>query len=559
MNMPSTDPSVPLQWTAPGPGQWNLDRSHVNRPTTPINQHIQSTGTLRGSRRGFIEIGGPLEGLDFRFVNGMVYSRIRPLIRPDSPATKLPPKPLLALAISLNPAMRRRRKIAEKVLVERPWRHVIQDWLAPGGLRDSIESANLALQDVDLAALSDTELVAHARRTIEHAVNMFDEHFRLHTHDLGPIGLLLDAGLRWGIQPAEMIPLLEGASPSTSGAEKVLRRIRDALDAAGANPRTLEDMRAISPSIAADIDSFLRLRGRLVFSRYDIDGMTLAESPEVLATTIMSARDGRERTAEVEHRVGERISRIRGLVPRDQLDTFDALLTEARAAMDLRDDNGPHTVEWPLGLVRMAMLEIGSRMAALGTAHGSEDALELVPDEIENALSGTGPTADVLRARRIWRQTVYVEDAPRRLGPDEPAPPLDVLPDAMARIVGFVQVVIAEAGLDGEVKSTGLDGVGIGETAYRGRACVASSPEAALELMEPGDVLVVPCTTPAYNMVLSLAGAVVTAEGGALSHAAVLARELGIPAVVGASRAIQDIAHGSTVEVDPVAGVVRPI
>jgi pyruvate,water dikinase len=77
--------------------------------------------------------------------------------------------------------------------------------------------------------------------------------------------------------------------------------------------------------------------------------------------------------------------------------------------------------------------------------------------------------------------------------------------------------------------------------------------------MEPGDVLVVPCTTPAFNMVLTLAGAIVTAEGGALSHAAVLARELGIPAVVGAPGALHEIPDGATVEVDPVAGTVRVV
>jgi pyruvate,water dikinase len=75
--------------------------------------------------------------------------------------------------------------------------------------------------------------------------------------------------------------------------------------------------------------------------------------------------------------------------------------------------------------------------------------------------------------------------------------------------------------------------------------------------MEPGDVLVVPCTTPAFNMVLSLAGAIVTAEGGALSHAAVLARELGIPAVIGAPCALIDIPDGSMIEVDPIAGSVK--
>jgi phosphoenolpyruvate-protein kinase (PTS system EI component) len=50
---------------------------------------------------------------------------------------------------------------------------------------------------------------------------------------------------------------------------------------------------------------------------------------------------------------------------------------------------------------------------------------------------------------------------------------------------------------------------------------------------------------------------VVTAEGGALSHAAILARELGIPAVVGAPRALHDIPDGATVEVDAALGCVR--
>ena len=69
----------------------------------------------------------------------------------------------------------------------------------------------------------------------------------------------------------------------------------------------------------------------------------------------------------------------------------------------------------------------------------------------------------------------------------------------------------------------------------------------------------VPCTTPAYNMVLPLAGAIVTAEGGALSHAAVLARELGIPAVVGVFGVLTNIPDGSTIEVDADRGEVRVV
>jgi rifampicin phosphotransferase len=91
----------------------------------------------------------------------------------------------------------------------------------------------------------------------------------------------------------------------------------------------------------------------------------------------------------------------------------------------------------------------------------------------------------------------------------------------------------------------------------RGVARLATDPEEALDALKPGDVLVVAGTTPAYNLVLSIAGAVVTADGGPMSHAAVIARELGIPAVIGARGALTEIPNGALVEVDPVAGRVR--
>ena len=536
---------------------WNLDRSHVNRPATLICQHIQTTSTITGTRRGLAEMGAPLDGLDFRFVNGLVYSRIRPLIAPDRAATKVPPKPLLKLAMRLHPEMRRRAATAERVLEERPWRRVLAEWSAPGGMREQCERENLAIQDIDLAALGDDELVAHAVRVVDHAVAMWDQHFWLHNYDLGPIGLLLDAAAGWGIESSGVIPLLEGASPSTSSAERALRRIRVAVEEAGASPSTLDELRSVSRAVAADLDDFLRLRGRLIVSRYDIDGLSLAESPGVLLATILAARDDSERAAAAAGALEWRTAEVRDRVPAADRSLFDLFLAEARAAMDLRDDNGPHTIEWPFGLVRLALLEVGRRLVAAGRAAKPEHALELGVDEVASAMSGTGPSADELAARQHWRQRVDVESAPRRLGVDEPAPPLDVLPPAMARVVGFVQRVIAEAGLDGETKSEGLSGVGVGSAPYRGTARLAGSPEAALEQLQPGDVLVVPCTTPAFNMVLSMAGAVVTAEGGALSHAAVLARELGIPAVVGAPRALLDIPDGAQVEVDPVGGQVR--
>ena len=96
----------------------------------------------------------------------------------------------------------------------------------------------------------------------------------------------------------------------------------------------------------------------------------------------------------------------------------------------------------------------------------------------------------------------------------------------------------------------------MGRTTIEGVARVVSSVDDAITRLEPGDVLVVRVTSPAFNAVLPLAGALVTEHGGAISHAAIAARELGIPAVVGVHDATRQIRDGERVRVDPEAGRV---
>ena len=113
-----------------------------------------------------------------------------------------------------------------------------------------------------------------------------------------------------------------------------------------------------------------------------------------------------------------------------------------------------------------------------------------------------------------------------------------VFPAAMAEVTAAMMAVFelegfAQEGPDGWSGS----GVGIGIDRYEGRACVAASPEEALARLEPGDVLVTSLTTPAFEAIMAIAGAVVTEHGGLASHTALVAREQGIPAVVGVAGA----------------------
>src|SRR5574342_1276085 len=86
-------------------------------------------------------------------------------------------------------------------------------------------------------------------------------------------------------------------------------------------------------------------------------------------------------------------------------------------------------------------------------------------------------------------------------------------------------------------------------------ACVLRGPE-DFNKMRRGDVLVAGTTTPAWTPLFAMASAVVTDIGGPLSHGSIVAREYGIPAVLGTGVATQRIQSGQRIAVDGSAGVV---
>jgi phosphohistidine swiveling domain-containing protein len=208
------------------------------------------------------------------------------------------------------------------------------------------------------------------------------------------------------------------------------------------------------------------------------------------------------------------------------------------------------------------LLEAGRRLAINGRLHHSDDVLELEVAEVQALLRSdhdeeAAPSADEARARAVRRKLVSAAPYPETLGPPEVPPPVDALPHHLGL---FSKVVLRVVDEIGSVKGKpALHGTGVGDTPYTGRVCTARTPDDALDHLEVGDVLVAPLTTPAYNAVLPLAGALVVEEGGALSHAAVMARELGIPAVIGAAGVLDALTDGDRVEVDPVNGRVRLI
>ena len=104
-------------------------------------------------------------------------------------------------------------------------------------------------------------------------------------------------------------------------------------------------------------------------------------------------------------------------------------------------------------------------------------------------------------------------------------------------------------------KGNVIRGVAASPGSATGAARVLHGPE-DFSRMQPGDVLVASITTPAWTPLFAMASAIVTDVGGPLSHGSIVAREYGIPAVLGTGVATRRIQDGQTVVVDGDSGMV---
>ena len=169
-----------------------------------------------------------------------------------------------------------------------------------------------------------------------------------------------------------------------------------------------------------------------------------------------------------------------------------------------------------------------------------------------------GPSADELAARAEYRATHSAKDAPPTLGPPPPAPPDPAkLPPPVARLMRATGLALGAlfGSSEAEHEEDLLRGLAASRGVYEGTARLVSGPSDFNRIVK-GDVLVTTSTTEAFNILLPLLGAIVTDSGGLLSHSAIVAREYGIPGVVGTREGTERIADGARVRVDGDAGEV---
>ena len=226
---------------------------------------------------------------------------------------------------------------------------------------------------------------------------------------------------------------------------------------------------------------------------------------------------------------------------------FRSLLRWTQRYVPLREDALADVgLAWPL--MRRMLFELGRRLAAAGAIERPDDVFWLEGDELRAA-------AEALDAGRTELESLSgaVGERKSEWRAQRLATPPPLLPKGV-RFLGVDWQRWMPARSE-EPAGGVIEGVGASSGRITARARVLRGPEDFGE-MRPGEVLVAGITTPAWTPLFALASAVVTDVGGPLSHGSIVAREYGIPAVLGTGVATRRIRSGHTVRVDGDAGTV---
>ncbi len=277
----------------------------------------------------------------------------------------------------------------------------------------------------------------------------------------------------------------------------------------------------------------------------DIFFPTVGEAPEGTMAAIQSYLRHEATSPQV---AMELVARRREQAVRSAL---DALNDDPAAQADLRvaiegfqanaaiREEAAFYFQWPWPLMRRATLELGERLAKAGVLSTAEEAFFLEKDELTGSLATLETGEDVpslhqvvMGRRRRWEHQ-------RKLDPPGQVP---MVPEATS----------ARAGAGGRTMAGQSASPGVG----RGPARIVQSPQDMARFAK-GDILVTRAASPALTPLLLLAAGMVTEAGGGASHSSLLARELGVPAVVNVDNATRAITDGQVVEVDGTRGTVR--
>jgi phosphohistidine swiveling domain-containing protein len=378
-----------------------------------------------------------------------------------------------------------------------------------------------------------------------------------------------------GWDDARSVELLAGTSHASTEPALALqplvaaaRRSADvgALLRDGASP---EQVLAAAPIFARAYTDYQRRYGCRALI-YDLGEPTLAERPEVILNLIRDQLGERPPGDPADaRRTGDlALARARAAlanVNEEARSRFEDTLLRARAAYALREDNEFYTISSPLALLRGIAQCIGARLVAGGQIDTVDDVFFLEVPEMLAALRAGGNHRNLIRRRRGERAWSLAHPGPPSYGTDPgPPPPLDGLPREALEVTqaarwAIERIAAPEANSRAHHRAARtLSGIGASPGRSRGPVRLIRDQHDFPKL-RAGDVLVCPVASPVWSVLFANVAALVTDQGGTLSHTAIIAREFAIPAVVGTGDATRRLQEGQLVSVDGTTGTVHII
>jgi phosphohistidine swiveling domain-containing protein len=278
---------------------------------------------------------------------------------------------------------------------------------------------------------------------------------------------------------------------------------------------------------------------------------------------LRAGRDVERPTAEIERERERLASEYAALLPQDARAPFDELLGLSRSVFPYVEEHKFYCDYWFLTSWWNKIREFGALLARHGFLEDGEDLFNLTRHEVAQALDElvlTWATGGEPLGPKHWPPIVARrKELLERLGEWTPPPALGVTPDAITDpMTIMLWGVTTERVQDWARQQEGgveLTGAAASPGVVEGAARVIAEPDQLAEIRD-GEILVCGSTSPAWAPIFPKIKATVTDVGGVMSHAAIVCREYGLPAVVGTGRATATIKTGQTIRVDGSAGVV---
>lgn len=531
-------------------GFWAFDKMHAPRPLTPLSQDLVMATISRGFTQAQAEYDCPVVASS-KAVNHYFYMAFHP--HPD-PAV-------------IEDRMTRYMGMVEQTvpLIGKRWAN---EWFP------MIRERNEAERDVDYSQMSDEELFARYHEMTRWMEQMWYVH--------GHINFALISGAALSDfydevmqpdDPTEAYQILQGyhtrpvdaahglwSLSRTVKHSPVLSRLFDEHP-----PRELASKLQESEegrAFLTELDAYLYDFGWRSDAVYDLNDVPWREDPKIPLGNIAryvpmdDSEDPMIKFDEAVKRREDLTAKIRAALADDpeKLARFEELFDAAQYAYPLTEDHAFYIDQMGVVLFRRFVRALGERLANRGCFDAGDDVMYLYDKEVRDAMANGTDYRSLVADRKAELAACAQLTPPDALGTPPPPPqPGDFVDPFMDSLVSRLLGIKPPA--EGEVDPVVIDGVAGSPGSYTGVARVVRSLDEAGDL-EDGEVMVCEMTLPPWVPMFAIAGAVVADVGGVMSHCAIVAREFGIPCVVGSVNGTSRIETGQTVTVDGTNGNV---